>query len=146
MVDVDNKQFNLDIIIRRLENEEIELDPEFQRGVNLWDGNRQSKLIESILIKLPLPSFYFDVQNGGRWVVVDGFQRLNAIKNFVVKKSLRLEGLDFLHTLDGKGYDDLPRPMQRRIYETIVFGCFIQPSTPSEYKKYIFNRIKPDIK
>lgn len=140
-IDVDPKQLTLDIIIRRLENNEIQLDPEFQRGGNLWDAKRQSKLIESILIKLPLPAFYFDASNDGRWAVIDGLQRLSTINNFVVKKSLRLEGLDFLQGLNTKGYDDLPRPLHRRIQETIIFAFLVKPGTPNELKYNIFKRI-----
>lgn len=140
-IDVDPKQFTLDIIIRRLENEEILLDPDFQRRADLWDATRQSKLIESILIKLPLPAFYFDGSNDSKWAVVDGLQRLSAIKNFVVTKTLKLEGLEFLGNLEGKGYNDLPRPLHRRIQETVIFAFLIKPGTPDTLKFNIFKRI-----
>lgn len=140
-IDIDPKQLTLDIVIRRLENNEIQLDPEFQRGENLWDTKRQSKLIESILIKLPLPAFYFDAISDGRWAVIDGLQRLSTINNFVVKKTLKLDGLDFLKGLETKGYEDLPRPLHRRIQETVIFAFLIKPGTPNDLKYNIFKRI-----
>jgi hypothetical protein len=58
-----------------------------------------SRLIESILIRFPLPAFYFDATNDDKWLVVDGLQRLSSIRKFVVEKNtsenLRLRGLEY---------------------------------------------------
>lgn len=58
--------------------------PDFQRQGNLWPIEKQSQLIESVLIKLPLPAFYFDGSDDNKWLVVDGLQRLSAIKNLLL--------------------------------------------------------------
>lgn len=61
-IDITTKTPSIDILIKRLKAEpaEIDLSPAFQRHSDLWDDEKQSRLIESILIKFPLPAFYFD--------------------------------------------------------------------------------------
>ena len=78
---------------------EIDLYPDFQRKDNLWDEGKQSRLIESILISFPLPAFYFDGTDDNKWLVVDGLQRLSAIRNFVIDQSLSLKEVEYLKNL-----------------------------------------------
>lgn len=68
----------------KLRYDEIVLNPNFQRLPNLWDDEKQSRLIESLIIGIPLPTFYFDMEDNGSLIVVDGLQRLTAIKRFSV--------------------------------------------------------------
>ncbi|MCI0663069.1 MAG: DUF262 domain-containing protein, partial [Acidobacteria bacterium] len=63
-------------VMRKIQIGEIKLDPDFQRNV-VWDSTRQSRLIESILLKIPLPALYLDAVEPNEWVVVDGLQRLS---------------------------------------------------------------------
>ncbi|SEH04905.1 DUF262 domain-containing protein [Candidatus Venteria ishoeyi] len=128
-------------LIKRLEHDEIDLCPDFQRHANLWDINKMSKLIESVLLKLPLPIFYFDVSNPDKWLVVDGLQRLSTIKRFFVKKDIKLKNLEFLTHLNGKKYTDLDRPLQRTIDDTQFVTYQIEAQTPKKVRYSIFNRI-----
>lgn len=134
------KQDSLRNIIARLENDEIDMNTAFQRESDLWDRGKMSRLIESILIRFPLPAFYFDATDDDKWLVVDGLQRLSSIRKFVVDKKLRLSGLEYL-----KGsnitYDKLPRTYQRRIDECPVTLFLIQPGTPEEVRYSLFRRI-----
>ena len=59
-------------IMDRLENEEYDLTPVFQRNSDLWNEEKQSRLIESLMLKIPLPAFYFDASSEDKWVVIDG--------------------------------------------------------------------------
>lgn len=127
-------------LINRLKHGEIGT-PEFQRNSDLWTPKVMSRLIESILLKLPLPIFYFDVSDPDKWQVVDGLQRLSTIKRFFVKKDLRLKNLQFLSELNGKNYDDLERNFQRTIDETAFITYQIEAQTPKEVRYSIFNRI-----
>lgn len=140
-VDVTITTPNLGALISRLDNDEIDLMPDFQRSPDLWSKQAQSRLIESILIRLPIPAFYFDAYEDAKWQVVDGLQRLSAINNFVLKKTLALTNLEFLTDYEGKKIDDLPRSLTRRIDEFQTSVYLIKPGTPLLMKYALFNRI-----
>jgi len=140
-INITSKPDTLRNLIERLKLNEIDLNTEFQRHADLWDNAKMSKLIESILIRFPLPAFYFDASNDDNWLVVDGLQRLSSIKKFIVDKKLKLHGLEYLKNFDGKGYEDLPRTYKRRIDECPVTLFLIQPGTPEKVKYSIFRRI-----
>ena len=127
-------------LIKRFEEKAI-IIPDFQRKANLWTLNQMSRLIESILLKLPLPIFYFDVSNPDEWLVVDGLQRLSTMDRFFTKKDFKLKNLEFLTDFNGKGYDDFDRSTQRVIDETILLTHQIEAQTPKEVRYSIFNRI-----
>jgi len=140
-IDIQVQQTTMDNLIKRLKHDEIDLNPDFQRTANLWKNEIQSRLIESLFIKLPIPAFYFDASIDEKWVVVDGLQRLSTIKKFVVDNALKLKGLEFIKELDTKKYSDLSRAYQRRIEEAPVTLYLIKPGTPKNVKYSLFYRI-----
>ena len=69
-------------VLRRIGQDNYIMDPDFQRDF-IWDERKQSKLIESVLMRIPLPVFYIAENEDGRVVVVDGLQRLSTFRHFV---------------------------------------------------------------
>lgn len=132
---------SLDALIKRIKHQEIDMNTDFQRHAELWDSRKMSRLIESILIRFPLPAFYFDASDDNNWLIVDGLQRLSSIRKFVLDKKLRLNGLEFLTDLNGKTFDELHRQYQRRIEECPVTVYLIKPGTPEDVKYSVFRRI-----
>jgi ABC-type dipeptide/oligopeptide/nickel transport system ATPase component len=119
-IEIETPSYSIGYLIDRLEHNEINMNTDFQRENNLWTADKQSRLIESVLLGLPLPAFYFDTSNP-KWDIIDGLQRCCSIENFCVNKKLKLIGLEFLKEkdgkpyLEGKGFDDLDRTLQRSI-------------------------------
>ncbi len=140
-ININNRVLALSSLVDRLKHNEIDLNPEFQRNSYLWDKTKMSRLVESILLKLPLPIFYFDVSNPDKWIVVDGLQRLSTIEKFIVDKKLVLHNLEFLDELNGKSYDDLDRSFKRVIDETQINTYQIEAQTPKKVRYSIFHRI-----
>lgn len=106
----------LSIIYDRIEYNEVDLQPDFQRNDRIWDAKRKSRLIESILMGLPLPIFYLGEESNGDWVIVDGLQRITSIYDFM-RGSFALKGLEKLAEFEGKSFSDLHRTSQRTIRE-----------------------------
>ena len=145
-VDIISMPMTIFNIVERLKNDEIILNPDFQRKTNLWNDVQQSRLIESLLIRIPLPTFYFDLTEEDKYIVVDGLQRLQTIKNFAVldendSYKLRLKGLEYFKDLNGKIFEELPLNLQRRFREQNIIAYIIRNGTPDKVRNSIFKRI-----
>jgi hypothetical protein len=99
-------------VVKRIESNRYILDPDFQRDF-VWQPQKQSKLVESCVMRIPLPVFYVAEATDGRIIVVDGLQRLTTFVRFLGNQ-FRLVGLasgdggSQSHVLEGKYYRDLP--------------------------------------
>lgn len=130
----------VDQLVSRIGHDEIDLAPDFQRNAGIWDNKRKSRLIESLLLRIPIPVFYVAADENERWSVVDGLQRTSTIHAYVTG-GYGLTQLEYLTKLDEYYYNDLPRAMQRRISETQLVVNVIESGTPKEVMFNIFRRI-----
>ena len=129
----------VELLVSRIRHNEIDLEPDFQRSF-VWKAERQSRLIESLLLRIPIPVFYVAADENENWLVVDGVQRMFTIYNYVTDQ-FRLNQLEYLDKFNKKRYSDLPRQMQRRIGETQLVVNIIDPGTPEDVMFNIFHRI-----
>lgn len=140
-IDIINQPFEVQSLYRKFKREpkELELSPDYQRNF-VWTSKQKSRLIESILIKIPLPIFYIDARDEDKMVVVDGLQRLTSIFLFLDNK-FKLTNLEFLKELNGKKFTKLERKYQRRIEDFSLLCNLVRPNTPADIALNIFTRI-----
>jgi len=113
--------------------------PEYQRDFT-WDENRQSKLIESIVLGLPIPFIFVAENSNSSWEVVDGSQRIRTLHNFV-KKNLMLKNLESLKLLNGFQFNDLELSRKGKFLSTALRLIVLSEETTDDVKKDMFERI-----
>jgi hypothetical protein len=142
LIRVDPKVYSVRQILDMINDRELDLAPDFQRR-RVWKPRQKSLLIESLLLRIPLPAFYFSADADGLLQVVDGVQRLSTIFEFVQEDSLSLDHLEYLgDELFGMTYQQLKGSLwARRILNTQISANVIDPQTPIAVKFDIFRRI-----
>lgn len=147
LIDVVTRTMTVDLLVSRLRRGVLDLAPDFQRQAGVWGDVAQSRLIESLLLRIPVPNLYAAEAGDEGWSIVDGIQRLTTIARFVDHTlvpgmtPLRLRGLEYLKSYDGQLYDDLPPSLRTRIDETELLVHLIRSGTPEPVKFNIFARI-----
>ena len=137
---IHTKHYSLRHVVDLIAEGDIDIAPDFQRQF-VWKARQRSGLIESLLLGIPLPSFYFNEDSTGRLQVVDGVQRLTSIFRYVKERSFTLGKVTYLQELEGKGYDDLAMVFRRRLDNAQFVAHVIDPQTPYRVKFDIFRRI-----
>lgn len=143
---VENNREKLPLFAQQLNNREyMDLRPFYQRRPR-WDQERQSRLIESFLINLPVPPVFLYEKDFNSYEVMDGQQRITAIKEFF-SNALVLKGLQYWPELDGRTYNTLPKVVKsgidRRSISSIVM---LKESAPDDddatrLREIVFERL-----
>ncbi len=118
------------------------MDPEFQREF-IWPEDKQSKLIESVLMRIPLPVFYLAEDEEGRMIVVDGLQRLSSFQRFV-NNDLRLKLPDQAE-LNLKRFQEISPKLQNRLEDCNLILYIIDAKVPERARLDIFERVNSGV-
>ncbi len=129
-------------VIRRIKQNNYVMDPDFQRDF-IWPIDKQSKLVESVLMRIPLPVFYMAENDEGKSVVVDGLQRLSTFYRFVSNKQ-KLQ-LPDRNDLNGKRFEDLSPKLQNRIEDFNLTFYIIDSNAPDRACLDIFERVNSGV-
>lgn len=143
-VDYDTREFTIEILVNKyLEGEDEDKNeifvPEYQREF-VWDEERQSKFIESIILGLPIPLIFVAENSDGRLEIVDGSQRIRTLSAFLTNK-LRIVGLERLTEINDLYYADFPDSRQRKFKNLPIRMIVLSEKTTDETKNDIFERI-----
>jgi hypothetical protein len=129
-------------VLRRIERGSFVMNPDFQRDF-VWSDDKQSKLIESVLMRIPLPVFYLAEDDQGRMVVVDGLQRLSTFKRFVDNElRLKLPDQEELHK---RQFADLSPKLQNRVEDCNLILYVIDAKVPERARLDIFERVNSGV-
>ena len=131
-------------VLRRMEAGFYIMNPEFQRDF-IWPEDKQSKLIESVLMRIPLPVFYLAEDDAGHMIVVDGLQRLSTFKRFF-DNELRLK-LPGRRELDGKRFNDkdFAANLKNRFEDCNLMLYIIDHKVPERVRLDIFERVNSGV-
>lgn len=154
-VDFDSYDITVDELVRRVSRGRIEIAPAYQRQFR-WDDERQSRLIESHLLGIPVPPLFMatnvEEDEGTRWEVVDGLQRLLSITNFLGDQAtraaarlqgdpLRLVGLEILESLDGMRAEDLPADLRNGLEDRPMKVIVLNDKSDLQVRFDLFERL-----
>jgi len=131
---------SLETISNMVEDGSIDIGPKFQRRER-WKREKQSALIESFLLNVPVPPIYLSEDDFGTYSVIDGKQRIMSIHTFM-KGDLSLRGLREFTSIDGLALADLPAQMQNalRVRPYLRAVTLLKQSDP-ELKYEVFTRL-----
>lgn len=143
-VDFDTREFTIEFLVKKyldkIDQDENDIFvPEYQREF-VWDDSRQSRLVESIILGLPIPIIFLAEDTNGRLEIVDGSQRIRTLAAFL-SNELKLEDLEKLTRLNGLQYADLPESRKRKINNTAIRMIVLSEAASEDVRNDLFERI-----
>lgn len=144
VVDVKDEKYSVFDYLRKIRKGTVILNPDFQRN-EVWSIEQNSRFIESLILNIPIPSFYLKEDNKGKRIVVDGLQRTTALQKFFAGE-YALTGLQMCPQLNGKTINDfetqsLLTPLLTRIEDKQLYFYIMPLSCPMSVVYDVFNRI-----
>ncbi|NEP62407.1 MAG: DUF262 domain-containing protein [Symploca sp. SIO2G7] len=144
-VRTESLDFSFGEIINLYENKELVIQPEYQRLFR-WSNQQKSRLIESVLLELPIPQIFTIENSNGVLELIDGLQRVSSIIQFVDSNKISLEplileGCDQIEDLNNKAYEDLPMRLKLRLKRSSVRTVIIKQQSKSFLRYEMFKRL-----
>ncbi|MFE5973957.1 DUF262 domain-containing protein [Streptomyces sp. NPDC056460] len=130
---------SLSTLVDDIKKDRLLLNIEYQRQY-VWDRAKASRLIESLLLNIPVPVCYFAENEDGAYEVIDGLQRITTISNYLEGK-FELKGIPVLHELEGKFFSDLSQRDQRRLSGRTIRCIVITEDSDPDIKFDVFERL-----
>ena len=127
------------------ENKELIIQPDFQRLFR-WSREQRSRLVESMLLELPIPSIFVIERETGVLELIDGLQRVSSIIQFLNPTALeleplRLDGCDLVPELNGLCFSDLPLTLRLRLKRTSIRTVVIKRQSSQFLRYEMFKRL-----
>jgi len=121
-----------------IEDNDIQWKEEASSG---WDHTEKSRFIESLLLRLPTPGLYFLEKDNNSWEIIDGRRRMSTLREFISGEMV-LQNLEFFKELNGKRFQELSRPLQRRIRTFPLVVHIVSKGLPEVAQASLIRRIK----
>lgn len=138
-VRITTRMYSIYQVFHWIENEILVLQPDFQRNY-VWDITKKSLLIESLMLSIPIPAFYFQEDAEGNKMVIDGLQRLSTIY-FFMRDEFPLKGLQYLKDYNEIHFSELPKKYRVRIMETQLNVNVLDSKCDEQVKFDVFRRV-----
>lgn len=150
-VDVDNFDVTVRELVRMVEEGEIDRAPEYQRKFR-WDEVRESKLVESVLLGLPIPTIFMATNKDGTWELVDGLQRISSLVHYMgdseklrrtigKEERLTLQGLEKLSLFNGRKFEDLPESIRLHLMKRALRVTSLSDKSDMDVRFDTFERL-----
>lgn len=149
-VSFDSYDLSVRQVLDMVESGDIFVPPEYQRQF-IWDSERQSVLVESVMLGIPVPSLFMAMNADSTWEVVDGVQRLGSLSHFVGTagllgrisrdKPLVIHGLEKLSTFNDAGFEDFPKSMQLQFLTRPIRVTVLNDRTDLAVRFDLFERL-----
>lgn len=154
-VDFNTYDFSIKELMSMVSDKLINISPEYQRQFR-WSEERQSSLIESLILGIPVPSLFMATNSDSTWELIDGVQRISTILNFAGNseqrfminkknakedKPLVITGLKKLTAFNGKKFGDLPVDIQLKFKLTNIKVTTLSDKSDKEIRFDLFERL-----